>query len=542
MKIRKNRNCTHRNILPVINLFNFIIYLYLINNECLCTYNNLNQLEYYLNNYKVNDLLSDLYKDGVSCEIGTGAKVTNCIEWKTTQLLLSHPDLYQYNDNLHNKNKSIIKDCLYEFEIESSISIINNEKYFHYKIYQSDCKLNHSIGLGGSSIQVISSSRYMESCIVNDNFDNSYNIYCQYNNKIIHTQCTVLTVTIDYEHFDAYSNINIFYEAKLKPLRYILINFEKVCVKNNYKIKHVDIKTEINSDNINDISNNIFNGNWYINNENIINSENIINNIEWKFYIPLEINNRSNYNIFNSNKKIMMIGSSHMRYQWDGLILELNNPSIIESFHHLDRKHLSSTINDITFKHILFSSGIVKYLDEMCDLVVNSNYNLNYLIFIQFGSWDISEWPIEKLFYGGNNSQIQLVFNQIEKLILRNCSINMDLIFITPPTHPYICKVDNITEPYSEVECALSRGRSRNHYTVLALSFFMEKNINKIKIKNKYNNLYLIDVNKIISPLLNLDDVVAKNHYMTRENSSSSMKFTKAGRIILDCIKRAFFL
>jgi hypothetical protein len=352
---------------------------------------------------------------------------------------------------------------------------------------------------GGSSIGVVGLGPILHTCSLYDHFNDSYRIDCinNYNNSI-------LFVTLDFEYFDAFSEIYANIEDRSKILRKHVAVFESssdtltnlntnVYEKNNFEFvtkgswKHLnfsntsnDLKTKYTSKenlnskdrsylsqrllNVNDKNNIDKNNDDYINFKNDVIDSNqynqtyIKNNLSNKkeFFIdnpvvvneifeeakklsnqyvwqwdPLpthltskntlnndnnninnsddytfcfdenDINNIDNNNINNNKKKskfedftIILAGESHMRFNWDALVLGLTSTSTSSStlnkhaeqvLNKLEKKHSDAYIGNVHFVGAVFVKKMAIFLDSICDKVVLSEFKLKFILVLQTG-------------------------------------------------------------------------------------------------------------------------------------------------------------
>lgn len=142
-----------------------------------------------------------------------------------------------------------LPDCTYDVNLDEITrenildpTNANNGKYFQFTINQKSCN-SSSILLdtikGGASFTIHASNVYhLVSCSVRDTFDGSYEVLCSLprvpsiNGREFHrvhssgmADCFYLTISLDFEHFDAFSEAYGYY----LPIDYHIVNNQKIC-------------------------------------------------------------------------------------------------------------------------------------------------------------------------------------------------------------------------------------------------------------------------------------------------------------------------
>jgi len=161
-------------------------------------------------------------------------------------------------------------DCKYRLHFKKG-ELVNEYYVFRFIIYQSDC-INNIPGLiGGTTFSLFASSVYfLIGCSSIDNFNGTYNINCKFpafNEDFFHyniltetddniafktersnssnfgqggsskfgqggsgTNCIKLTVLVEYEHFDGYSESIIDWSGKYPPSKNLVVNHMQFCM------------------------------------------------------------------------------------------------------------------------------------------------------------------------------------------------------------------------------------------------------------------------------------------------------------------------
>ena len=146
-------------------------------------------------------------------------------------------------------NKILVPDCTYNV---SETYHLDNNFAFTFQIHQYNCgmKTTNPNTLGGSSFQITAHSGHSVAyCKVLDLFNNTYNVLCpnvecearkilskNYKSALrlskdpYHSRtCLNITIILDYEHFDAFSET----KSSEPPMRHMLTNFTRFCKPNN---------------------------------------------------------------------------------------------------------------------------------------------------------------------------------------------------------------------------------------------------------------------------------------------------------------------
>lgn len=105
----------------------------------------------------------------------------------------------------------------------------------YLKIHQHSCKDNFKQLLGGSSFYVLAEGYFQLTCSVVDYFNNHYDVFCPHvPSYLIHDEaalrtidaldgCLRVTMILDFEHFDAYSESGTMVHPLYQELNYMLL-------------------------------------------------------------------------------------------------------------------------------------------------------------------------------------------------------------------------------------------------------------------------------------------------------------------------------
>lgn len=128
--------------------------------------------------------------------------------------------------------------------------IPTSHHFIHLQIHQDYCKdsfiKDHPSLSGGTSFYVLSQGVYQQACDVYDHFNGYYDVICQLMpyflssapfSESIHQPliekyngCMLITILIDFEHFDAFTEWHFSYSSKYSPLAITLTDRQLFCL------------------------------------------------------------------------------------------------------------------------------------------------------------------------------------------------------------------------------------------------------------------------------------------------------------------------
>jgi hypothetical protein len=139
----------------------------------------------------------------------------------------------------------------------------------------------------------------------------------------------------------------------------------------------------------------------HLTSKNPLNNDNNINNSD-DYTFCFDENDINN--IENNNKKkskfedftIILAGESHMRYNWDALVLGLTSSSTSSSsstlnkhaeqvLNKLEKKHSDAIVGNVHFIDVTFARKMTLFLDSICDKVVLSHFKAKFILVVQTG-------------------------------------------------------------------------------------------------------------------------------------------------------------
>ena len=136
-----------------------------------------------------------------------------------------------------NRTSATEPDCNYETLPNLNHAVEQEDQQFSFKLLTVrtvNCKAGFISG-GGSSFELIARGFCLRSCKILDNFDHTYDVYCtpcksQQKLQLPRRECRNVSITLDYEHFDAYSERGAYYGEYYQPLRYPIVHNTLYCI------------------------------------------------------------------------------------------------------------------------------------------------------------------------------------------------------------------------------------------------------------------------------------------------------------------------
>ena len=136
-----------------------------------------------------------------------------------------------------NRTSATVPDCNYEVLPTSNPVVEQIDKDILFRLLSvraTNCKAGWEYR-GGSSFKLITRGFCLGSCKIFDNFDDTYDINCtpcksQKKMTFPRRECRNVSITLDYEHFDAYSERAAYYGQWYQPLRYPIVHNTLYCI------------------------------------------------------------------------------------------------------------------------------------------------------------------------------------------------------------------------------------------------------------------------------------------------------------------------
>lgn len=504
-----------------------------------------------ISNFSNSSLALEYFNGASNCENDCRDKVLFlCVE-------LLHDKIKKLNTNIikplwnregiyDSNTMNIISKPTCQYSIEQ---YTNNPNQIVFVMEQSNCNIR-----GGSVFDIISTTSssieqnsFIDSCDVDDLFNGQYLIFCpshrstitrykhlrlSYTNssstnfdKSSYHLCINLSIYLDYEYYDAFAQQGSFFERQWEPMHHFILHREYCTSILSFSIKSKPISHEkfplykVSKYSLgNWISSNPFNMSW---------------TWKWLYHSDFDLQTFDFSKCFLSNRKIIMLGESHMRYNWDAIIYEYEtkykNTSSIE---YLTRKHQTISKYNISYEFILFFKNFAKRIDNICDdIELDSIKTMRYTIVLQMGAWDISFWNLENILQNPNS--LNDFLNMLEFTINRQCISSIDFIWVSNVPYP-LC--NNMKTLY---ECK-SKRLARNNYAILLLNEIIEYHL--VKLLHKYPNIFhlqYIDAYRIILPLLAYEEPVCLNHFVCHLDNENGIEYTSSGKIVVNALIRS---
>jgi hypothetical protein len=501
------------------------------------------------------------------------------------------------------------RSCQYSIEQVSTSSVSTG---ILLKIHQHNCKDNFPFQ-GGSSFYILSEGFFQLTCNVEDHFNNYYDIYCpfvphylsihqlrrdssffpglsptlgiqhyQYNGIFLQRYiretllgCMLITVMLDYEHYDAFSEIGNHPKqfTRFRPLNITLMSQVRFCsmVNSSNAVEplhhggsslsteaHIHQKHQhqhrTDSRNRDWDSSVVVSGYWILpslpsNAEELVLLASNGSNYRWIWYPPKNNStvmtnaddyysmimsqnlsycypSYSNTKLLNRKlSKVYFLGESHLRYIYDYLIHEAY-PSFMNSLNWKIVKHV--LCENIQYDHKVFAIQPGTFIDNIIDSQILKNCNKDnngkeeeqvITFIIQTGTWDISFWwspqpTIE------NPMSSAFLFRIIQYLFTNKCSYKFQLIWLDVHPYPRCYQRDRSDETLQNLKVCYEKQNRNNyalnvlteHYDHLLYSFFQKGLLTK-------DNFRIVKTpTDLLYPRLLIAKYVCDNHYLCPKN------------------------
>ena len=479
--------------------------------------NELAQLDRYISLVDTQGTLnvSELYEAYRSCEQSIspekGFRFYTCRGDIRKQQTVKRSHLYKPERRTAN-SKKYLTDCKYR--------VVNtSDSSSSFQITQSDCKSGFSLSQGGSTFEIsATSTEYLALCRVIDEFNDIYNVYCDFPPKgITEKECPFVTIFVHFEHFGAFSDLG---DDNFAPMNRTIYSGQICFPTNTLQLSSVKLAGESTSEYF-----------WIRNNSTFIPHNNTMGTtIET---IPSIISTSTDvlseqylvsgdYSWRGKKEKyltvsamqqclkfqdISFIGESHMRYQFDLVITRYIDKSEVE------RKHGDMNNSGILFQDCTFSNRLISTLEKVtCDF---PNKITTYVL--QTGSWDLQFFPPRG--FVKSPYQMNAVLDTIEKMWERlkkgKCEDKIRIVWMSIMPHPW-CQGN-------DAHCLRLANYYRNNGAINAANEYIEKKILSINMKH----LIYVDTGAILLPRFHLREFLCVDHFIC--NVPPSGLFTTPG-------------
>jgi hypothetical protein len=444
---------------------------------------------------------SALYETYIACEEQLSLQkytdhalqnLDNCVEIIGTQQLATRLLLWTPKRDPNSKKR-------YQRDCEYTISTSSNTSY-SFQINQTACKSEFSLSLGGSVFQIsATSSELLVPCHVHDNFDNSYYVRCDtpYGGETKSTECLNVTVTLESEHFDAYSDVgNILDYAPLD----LILRHDNVCIPA-----------------WSDESEDTMNQYWFYANRSFlthisgvaatINPLPPIKNYQWGTATPKYYTKSSMDQCF-AKSDIVIAGESHLRYQFD-----------VTRYMYVDKqqapkKHMNMTVPGMEFKFVVFAARIAHLLDG---ITCTSQQKVTTFV-LQTGSWDLSYFAPRGFIDSPYQSDAVVVaMKRLWARIQGQCEDHVRIVWMSTMPHP-MCEV-------SDKRCSYWR----NNAAINAANEQLRIGLSEIGMKH----FTYLDTGRVLLPRFPWKEFVSFDHFLTA-GAPDGIMTTPGGMVLLN--------
>jgi hypothetical protein len=264
---------------------------------------------------------------------------------------------------------------------------------------------NDTLPKGGSSFEVLAWNEHHQiACNVYDLFNSTYSVTCD----TLHYKSIFYNISIilDYEHYDAYSDIYGTFMPMNKVIFKGIIKLEGIIHDHQRKQR----------------------GNW----ERIPRRNFPFHDYRWtglgNMFIPSKLQFQELFGS-NNNEETYLIGDSHIRYNWDYYYYLYYGANKLAE---MDRKHgYSAHIPGLTHQGIFFATDIGdSIMNQQC--LTGSLQKRNYVF--HTGHWDLQITPVRNFIINVNAGPH--LIDGIKVLITKNCSydsLRLIIVLSFPP-------------------------------------------------------------------------------------------------------------
>jgi hypothetical protein len=531
------------------------------------------------------------------CENGKKEKMFQCSSNVFSRIQQSNPDA---NGNPHwNRTDSIINQkpsCRYSIDqIHSSSSSFMSS--IQLKITRSHCQDGFTQLPGGSSFYILAEGLFQLMCTITDHFDNSYSVVCphipfflQNDHPTLETLrntqgCMHITIILDYEHYDAFSEFGSYSGQVYPQLEVFLLNREKYCWKETtadhpvhhnhhslysfhlpppsigerslsngaWKLKDSILPIPVTAEELLTLAKNYssYQWIWEINESNNVNKNRYIETKNFQSCYPSSSSSSVvDQNNENNNKmEFRFIGESHMRFYYD-YILSLLYPEFIAS---LKPKHAETYHENYLFDLRVFTTHMTDFLSILTDDLFRKKPEEvlhNTTMLFQTGAWDLSYWPLRQIMENSNEGpyfkdKMLSLFTTDDQKKKDMTEKHLWMMWIDIMPYPRCRERDRVPEERQLNECINARN-ARNNYAIQATndyfeSFLVEKIIQPPQQNQQQEKKVIVSPHfrilqsrRMILPRLLSLNYVCGNHLIC----SKATEFSQEGVIAAEAIQR----
>lgn len=398
-----------------------------------------------------------------------------------------------------------------------------------FEIEQLACHATLAIH-GGATFEIyLQSSRHLAVCNVFDQFNYKYKVYCPLPSDFDVSPvtslsppplptlaagsqhvCSDVSVTLHYEHFDAFDDVG---HSKFSSLHHGLYK-GPVCAQYTPGASSASIsssaaqnsgKNTIHSTSDDPSSDPLWlvrplsaGSPYYVNeqlHQSLYGEKTAI--FEWRGQV-------AKYLTVSAMKKCLkrqtlwFVGESHMRYQFD-----ITMDRYVDKLN-MGRYHGSVNVSGVSYADNTFSTRLIKMLDELPCPRSKSEWQQPQTLVLQTGSWDLQFFPPRA--YIRNPKQGLGVAEAIERLKSRPfCADVYKIVWMSTMPHPYCVAANE--------HCIRLMNYWRNNGAIRAVNSMMEEALARVN----YPGLVVLDTPSIALPRFPLNDIVCVDHFLCND-------------------------
>jgi hypothetical protein len=454
------------------------------------------------------------------CENGKKEKMFQCSSNVFSRIQQSNPDA---NGKSHwNRTDSIINQkpsCRYSIDqIHSSSSSFMSS--IQLKITQSHCQDGFTQLPGGSSFYILAEGLFQLMCTITDHFDNSYSVVCphipfflQNDHPMLETLrntqgCMYITIILDYEHYDAFSEFGSYSGQVYPQLEVFLLNREKYCWKETtadhpvhhnhhsiysfhlpppsvgerslsngaWKLKDSILPIPVTAEELLTLAKNYSNYQWIweINESNNVNKNRYIETKNFQSCYPSSSSSSSSSEV-NKLLEFRFLGESHMRHYYDYMISRMY-PEFIAS---LKPKHGETYHENYLFDLRAFCTHMTDFVVLLTnDLLKKSDTQevKNVTMLLQTGAWDLAYWPLRQILENSNEGpyfkeQMLSLFVKDSKKV-DFVKSHFWMLWIDIMLYPRCVERDRVMDEKTIHGCLQAKQSSNNYVIEVANQYF----------------------------------------------------------------------
>ena len=542
----------------------------------------------------------DFYKQATTCEHHGGlqwTKLTWCIEALTanTQKRNISSEKHHWTRPLQPGPKANVTSCSYSLR---NYKLNKGELYFTFEIVQANCTAEWY--KGGSSFEITATGDVQKLCSVKDNFDNTYMVTCnmrllnhllvgkgnewsarqrqRYLTEVMpplepsitaerrestsmgfRSTCTNITIRLDFEHFDAFSERAAYYERQFAPLQIVIADNVPLCPeaaststagREMYQAKNATGMV-VHGDGIEAVGVGMWVNSIYVANDSARSSTSSSSSDSsggdsgskfvwrWQHAVPV-----IDLTACLTRQRVVMMGASHCRYNWDALALAAFPAEAKPVFAKLPRHHMAMKFHQFEFQFLFFSREYAPAMRKVCDDALATKNNVTLLI--QPGSWDSTFWPAQQFIH--NPESVPSMMGEIRNMMERGCGNYISFVWVQQVPYPNcLVHVPDGNAHNSTDHCADER-RARNNQKISLMNAYIERELRKLHAHYRNSSLssssamrlQIVPAYDIIAPRLQYGEYVCNNHFLCRyENDDTMAGQTAAGLAVLETVRRA---